>query len=118
MQILTWLSTQLDLGQILRFNVHFGIVCREGWFNFVYQWAIYTVLLTLSSKLFLTSVVLETQLLPCFRMMTPNLHSLGKESACNAGDTGSIPGLGRSPEEGNGNPLQYSCLRNPMNRGA
>ena len=38
----------------------------------------------------------------------------GKESACNAGDTGSIPGLGRSPGEGNGNPLQYSCLKNPM----
>ena len=36
-----------------------------------------------------------------------------KESACNAGDLGSIPGLGRSPGEGNGNPLQYSCLENP-----
>ena len=34
------------------------------------------------------------------------------------GDAGSIPGLGRSPREGNGNPLQYSCLRNPMDRGA
>ena len=34
-----------------------------------------------------------------------------------AGDAGSIPGLGRSPGEGNGNPLQYSCLRNPMDRG-
>ena len=42
----------------------------------------------------------------------------GKESAFNAGDTGSIPGLGRSPGEGNGNPLQYSCLENPMDRGA
>ena len=42
----------------------------------------------------------------------------GKESTCNAGDTGSIPGLGRSPGEGNGNPLQYSCLGNLMNRGA
>ena len=41
-----------------------------------------------------------------------------KASACNAGDTGSIPGLGRSPGEGNGNPLQYSCLENPMERGA
>ena len=41
-----------------------------------------------------------------------------KESACNAGDSGSIPGSGRSPGEGNGNPLQYSCLENPMNRGA
>ena len=38
----------------------------------------------------------------------------GKESACNAGDLGSIPGLGRSPGEGNGNPLQYSCLESPM----
>ena len=42
----------------------------------------------------------------------------GKESACNAGDKGSIPGLGRSPGEGHGNPLQYSCLENPMDRGA
>ena len=41
-----------------------------------------------------------------------------KESACNAGDPGSIPGLGRSPGEGNGDPLQYSCLENPMDRGA
>ena len=38
----------------------------------------------------------------------------GKESARNAGDLGSVPGLGRSPGEGNGNPLQYSCLENPM----
>ena len=41
-----------------------------------------------------------------------------KASACNAGDLGSIPGLGRSPGEGNGNPLQYSCLENPMDEGA
>ena len=40
-----------------------------------------------------------------------------KASACNAGDLGSVPGLGRSPGEGNGNPLQYSCLENPMDRG-
>ena len=42
----------------------------------------------------------------------------GKESACNAGDQGLIPGLGTSPGGGNGNPLQYSCLENPMDRGA
>ena len=42
----------------------------------------------------------------------------GKESACSAGDLGLIPGLGRFPGEGNGNPLQYSCLENPMDRGA
>ena len=40
----------------------------------------------------------------------------GKVSTCNAGDPGSIPGLGRSSEEDNGNPLQYSCLENPMDR--
>ena len=41
-----------------------------------------------------------------------------KASACNAGDLGSISGLGRSPGEGNGNPLQYFCLENPVDRGA
>ena len=41
-----------------------------------------------------------------------------KESACNVGDPGSIPGLGRSPGEGNGNLLQYSRLENPMDKGA
>ena len=41
-----------------------------------------------------------------------------KVTARNVGDPGSIPGLGRSPGEGNGNPLQYSCLENPMDRGA
>ena len=46
---------------------------------------------------------------------------MGKEHACNAGDikdAGSVPGSGRSPGEGHGNPLQYSCLENPMDRGA
>ena len=42
----------------------------------------------------------------------------GKTSAYNAGDPGSVPGLGRSPGERNGNPLQYSCLENPMDGGA
>ena len=45
-------------------------------------------------------------------------RSVGKESACDVGDVGSIPGSGRSPGKGNGNPFQYSCLENPMNRGA
>ena len=46
---------------------------------------------------------------------------MGKESACNAGDTvdaGSIPGIGKSPGGGNGNPLQYCCLKNAKDRGA
>ena len=42
----------------------------------------------------------------------------GKESTCNAGDLGSIPGSGRSLGEANGNPLQYSCLENPVDGGA
>ena len=44
--------------------------------------------------------------------------SVSKESACNEGDLGSIPGSGRSPGGGHDNPLQYSCLENPMDRGA
>ena len=44
--------------------------------------------------------------------------SAGKESACNAGDLGLIPGLGRSPAGRHSNALQYSCLENPMDRGA
>ena len=42
----------------------------------------------------------------------------GKESACNVVDPSSVPGSGRVPREGNGNPLQYSCLQNPTDRGA
>ena len=42
----------------------------------------------------------------------------GKDSACSVGDLGLIPGLGRYPGEGNSNPLQYSCLENPMDGGA
>ena len=42
----------------------------------------------------------------------------GKEPTRNVGDLGSVPGLGRSPGGGHGNPLQYSCLENPMDRGA
>ena len=44
--------------------------------------------------------------------------SVGKESTCNAGDSVSVPGLGRSPGKGDGNPLQYSCLENPMDTGS
>ena len=46
------------------------------------------------------------------------IHSEVKASACSVGDPYSIPGWGRSPGEGNGNPLQYSCLENPMEGGA
>ena len=49
--------------------------------------------------------------------MNPTLDASSKVSACDVEDRGSIPGLGRSPGEGNGNPLQYSCLENSMDGG-
>ena len=52
-----------------------------------------------------------------FRKLRPG-GLVSKESSCNAGDLGWIPGLGRSPGEGNGNTLQYSCLGNRMDKGA
>ena len=55
---------------------------------------------------------------PIFQLKGFPGGSVGKESACKAGDQGSIPGSGRSPEEGNGNPLEYSCLENSIDRGA
>jgi len=61
---------------------------------------------------------MESELaLPCNTWGFPG-GSNGKESTCNAGDPGLISGLGRSTGDGNGNPLQYSCLENPMIRGA
>ena len=50
-------------------------------------------------------------------LLTIPCSSVGKKSACNVGDLGSIPGSGRSLGEGNGNPLQYACLENPMDGG-
>ena len=55
---------------------------------------------------------------PCLAVLDFPGGSDGKESACNVGDPGSVPGLRRSPGEGNGYPLQYSHLENSMDRGA
>ena len=57
-------------------------------------------------------------ILKLFSIMDFPHSSVGKESGCNAGDLGLIPGLGRYPGERNGNPLQDSCLENPLDRGA
>ena len=60
-------------------------------------------------------IVAQCGLIPMFLMTTGFLGgSDGKEAACNAEDLGSIPGLGRSPEEGNCNPLEYFCLENSV----
>ena len=63
-----------------------------------------------------TEIMFENSCLNHFRGFPGG--SNGKESACNAGDPGLIPGSGKSPGEGNGSPLQYSCQENSMDRGA
>ena len=80
-----------------------AVICSQFFFflPFVHIWSFSSIYLCLNST----------------PMGCPG-GSDSNESACNAGDLGSIPGLGRSPGEGNGNPLQYSCLENPMDGGA
>ena len=62
-------------------------------------------------------ILFYTQCDSIYFLELKNGGSDGKESACNAGVSGSIPGSGRYPGEGTGNPLQYSCLENSMDRG-
>ena len=62
-------------------------------------------------------IEIDIYTLLCIKLGFPG-GSDGKESACSAGDPGSTPGSGRSPGEGNGKPLQYLCLENPMDREA
>ena len=73
-------------------------------------------------KIYKTVVPWFRFILDCQAFLSSNMSfpggSDGKESACNARDPGLIPGLGRFPGEGNGNPLQYSCLENSRNREA
>ena len=95
----------------------YGLVLKEEFLkrgsNFLFSVPIYLangfILLTYSTNSFLALA---------YRYTIASLVAQMVESACNVGDQGSIPASGRSPGEGNGNPLQYSCLENPMNRGA
>ena len=64
-------------------------------------------------KIYPSALLIQTEQNDCFAG-----DSDGKESACNVGDLGLIPGLGRCPGEGNGNPFQFSCLENPVDRGS
>ena len=74
-------------------------------------------MLTLQHSSLLSSTQPSVSQTPCSNTRVCNSHFPGgsddKKSACNAEDQGSVPGLGRSPGEGNSNPLQYSCLENP-----
>ena len=73
--------------------------------------------ISLPSFLDLNQFFFTTSIRLSFIRGLPRWHNGVKNPSANAGDTGSIPGLRRSPGVGNGNPLQYSCLRNPMKRG-
>ena len=70
-----------------------------------------------ASLFYLKTVFLVCKAMFLFTHSTFSCSSVSKGSACNAGDPGSLPGSGRYPGEGNGNPLQYSCLENSMDRG-
>ena len=78
----------------------------------------YTKTGTIQRRLARPSLEDDTQSHEAFHIWGFPSSSNGKQAAYKAGDLGSIPGLGRSPGEGNGYPLQYSCLENPMDRGA
>ena len=64
-----------------------------------------------------TGAIVDYILISWWLSQAKNLSAM-RETACSTGDGGSIPGSGRFPGEGNGNPLQYSCLENTMGRGA
>ena len=84
-----------------------------------HQSPICSLLLFLTVTTVLQAGILEWVVMPSSRdILDPRISSDGKASACNAGDVGSIRGSGRSPGEGNSNPLQYSSLENPMDGGA
>ena len=95
-------------------HVHMCIyICTHIFFSIMVYYRILSI----------TPCVIQQDFVVCF--IYSSLYLLGfsggsdsKESACNAGDLGSIRGLGRSPEGGNGNPLQCSCLENSTDRGA
>ena len=89
-------------------------------FGFICQWDAVLFLQVKSPQALVTNVSATPS---CHKVLLEFLLDIpggsdGKASAYNVGDLGSIPGLGRSLGEGNGNPLQYSCLENPMDGGA
>ena len=91
---------------------------KENWRNFerqIKRQVIYTIKLVRYCTFLLQGMVIKQY--NCFLMGFPG-GSAVKNPPANTGDMGSIPGSGRSPGEGNGNPLQYSCLGNPTDKGA
>ena len=118
-----WKKVDLEEHQFAIFVHSFSVVVEfnfEFLFQLVHNSQIYLSRLKLSSELHTDnslSLNLKSPLVG-FKDICNNHISVCKESSCNAGDPGLIPGLERSLGEGNGKPLQYSCLENPVNRGA
>ena len=90
------------------------VIINYAVMNFIYYacWGIE------ASTCFLRTFIHSANIEHLLRVWGFSGGSDGKESACNVGDPGLIPGSGRSSGEGNGNPLQYSCLENPMDKGS
>jgi len=105
-QRIRWLDSITDLMDMSLSKLWELVTDREAWRAAVHG-------LTKSQ----TQLSNWTELWTRFQFIFPD-GSDDEESACNAGDSDSIPGFGRSLGEGNGNPLQYSCPKNPMDRGA
>ena len=95
----------------------YGIFCLWIFLPLLSLLSFKVSLLSLSLLLDSTWQVVLTLLFLSFQQVASG-SSDGKDSTCNAGDMGLFPGLGRSPGEGNGKPLQYSCLENSVDRGA
>ena len=96
-----WLGCLLFLCIIWLLCLRLSVLC---WIRVVWV-GNFTLFLILEEKLWIFSIILAVGF---------SGGSDGKESTCNSGDLGSIPGLGRSPGGGHGNALQYSCLKNPQ----
>ena len=103
-----------EVEHLLTHNITVKCYCMFVWL------LLYSVLLAYFFFLFLFYFYTNASLsyLPILYKRTFLVAQMVKASACNAGDPGLIPGSGRSPGEGNGNPFQHSCLENPMDRGA
>ena len=89
-------------------------IYSENWHEHINQTVLFLTSYSYSDIVFVFSLLISSCLFTSFFFYCLDCGSDIKASACSAGDPGSIPGLGRFPGEGNGNPLQYSCLENSM----
>ena len=110
----TWLSDWTDSWFDLVWSV-WSKNWTDSWFTMWYKFMLYSKVIQLYINIYTYTFI---YVCVCVYIYIFCGGSDGKKSGCNAGDLDSIPGSGRSPGEGSGNPLQYSCLDNPMNRGA